>query len=325
MRRREFISSFGIAAFALPLAARAQQQAMPVIGYLRSTSREPFASLEVALRQGLNEAGFLEGRSVAIISRYGDNQPDRLPVLTAELIRHPVAVIVGNNPSVRAAKAATSTIPIVFTVGGDPVREGLVPNMNRPGGNITGISFLAGVVPTKRLELVRQFVPSAKSIALMVHPNTPETEAERAALVAAAQAVDQQIIVLEVKSDRELEEGFANAVQRGAGAMFIGTGAFMTSKRLELVALAARYRLPTIYNGRESAEAGGLMSYGTSQTEAYRQAGIYAGRILKGEKPGDLPVLQSTRFELAINLKTAKALGLTVPTNLLVAADEVIE
>jgi putative tryptophan/tyrosine transport system substrate-binding protein len=327
MRRRDFIAALGGAATSLnlwPLAACAQR-AMPVVGFLRSTSLEPFASLGVALRQGLKEAGFVEGRNVAIESRYADNQADRLPLLAAELVRHPVAVLVGNSPSARAAMTVTTTTPIVFTIGGDPVRDGLVSNMNRPGGNVTGVSFLAGVVSTKRFELVRQFVPRATSIAVMINPNTPETDAERTSLLAAAQAIGQQIIVLDVTSDRDIETGFATAIQRGAGAMFIGTGSFMTSKRLMIVSLAARHALPTMYNGRESVEAGGLMSYGTSQTEAYRQAGIYAGRVLKGEKPGDLPVTQSTKFEFAINLKTAKALGLEFHPQLLATADEVIE
>ena len=328
MRRREFLAGLvgtslvGVAVW--PSAAHAQQ-AMPVVGYLRSTSLDPFASLGVALRDGLKEAGFVEGRNVKIESRYAGNQPDRLPVLAAELVRHPVAVIVGNSPSARAAKAVTTTVPIVFTIGGDPVRDGLVTNMNRPGGNVTGVSFLGGVVTTKRLELIRQFVPKATVIAVMVNPNTPETEAERSALLAAAQAIGLQTVVLDVNSDRDIEAGFAEAVRRGAGAMFIGTGSFMTSKRLDLVALAARHSLPAMHGGRESPEAGGLMSYGTSQTEAYRQAGIYAGRILKGEKPGTLPVAQATKFEFVINLKTAKALGLEFHPQLLATADEVIE
>ena len=262
MRRREFLAglggtglggtSFGAAAW--PFAAHAQQ-AMPVIGYLRSTSLDPFASLGVALRDCLKEAGFVEGRNVKIESRYAGNQPDRLPVLAAELVRHPVAVIVGNSPSARAAKAVTTTVPIVFTIGGDPVRDGLVTNMNRPGGNVTGVSFLGGVVTTKRLELIRQFVPKATVIAVMVNPNTPETEAERSALLAAAQAIGLQTVVLDVNSDRDIEAGFAEAVRRGAGAMFIGTGSFMTSKRLDLVALAARHSLPAMHGGREFARS----------------------------------------------------------------------
>jgi putative ABC transport system substrate-binding protein len=324
MRRREFLRVLGSAAATWPIAAHGQQ-AMPVVGFLRSTSLVPFASLGIALRQGLKEAGFIEGQNVTIESRYADNQLDRLPALVAELVRRPVAVIVGNSSAARAALAATSAIPIVFTVGNDPVRDGLVPNLNRPGGNITGVSFLAGVLGTKRLELLRQFVPKATIIAVLVNPNTPETEIERNDLIAAARAVRQQLIVLDVRSDGDIEAAVTTAVQRGAGAMLIGTGAFLTSKRASLVTLAARHALPAIYAQREDALAGGLMSYGTSQTGAYRQAGIYAGRILKGEKPGDLPVVQATNFEFVLNLKTGKTLGLEFHPQLLGIADEVIE
>jgi putative ABC transport system substrate-binding protein len=323
MKRREFLAGLGGVAI-WPIVARAQQS-MPVVGFLRSTSLVPFESLGIALRQGLKEAGFIEGQNVAIESRYADNHLDRLPALIAELVHRPVGVIVGNSSAARAALAATATIPIVFTVGNDPVRDGLVPNLNHPGGNITGVSFLAGVLGTKRLELVRQFVPKATIIAVLVNPNTPETEIERKDLIAAAQAVGQQLIVLDVSNDDDIVAAVATAVQRGAGAMLIGTGAFLTSKRAGLVTLAARYALPTIYAQREDALVGGLMSYGTSQTGAYRQAGIYAGRILKGEKPGDLPVVQATNFEFVINLKTAKTLGLEFHPQLLGIADEVIE
>ncbi len=323
MRRRAFIAGVG-GAMALPLVARAQQ-AKPVVGFLRSTSMAPFEGLGVALRAGLKEAGFVEEQNVAIESRYADNQRDRLPVLAAELIRKPVAVIVGNSRAAHAAKDATTTIPIVFTVGNDPVRDGLVRNLNRPGGNITGVTFLAGVLGSKRLELLRQFVPKAAVIAVLVDPNTSETEIERKEVIEAARAVGQQVLVFDVGSDRDIEAAFTAAVQRGAGAMLIGTGAFLTSKRNSMVALAARHALPTIAGQREDALAGGLMSYGTSQTAAYRQAGLYAGRILKGEKPGDLPVVQATKFEFVINLKTAKTLGLEFHPQLLAIADEVIE
>jgi putative ABC transport system substrate-binding protein len=322
MRRRDFIA--GVGASALPFTARAQQ-AMPVVGLLRSTSLVPFAHLGTALRQGLAEAGFVEGRNVRIESRYADGQPDRLPVLAAELIRLPAAVIVGNDFASRALKAATATTPIVFAGGGDPVRSGLVANMNRPGGNVTGVTFLSGVLGTKRLELLRQFVPNATSIAVLVNQNSPETEAERKEVSAAAQAIGLPIMVLDVRSDREIEAAVASAVGRGANAMFIGTGAFLASKRHELIALATRHALPTIYNAREAVDAGGLMSYSTSQADAYRQAGLYAARILKGEKPGDIPVLQAAKFEFVINLKTAKTLGLEFHPQLLATADEVIE
>ena len=324
MRRREFFGVLGGAAAAWPLAARAQQ-AMPVVGFLRSTSLAPFESLGIALRHGLKEAGFVEGQNVAIEARYADNQVNRLPVLAAELVRLPAAVIVANSQAAIAAKAAMTTVPVVFASGNDPVNAGLVPNLNRPGGNITGIAFLGGVVGTKRLALLRQFVPKATLVAVLVHPNTTETETERTELLAAAQSVGQQLVFLDVVSGGDIERAFATAIQRGAGAVLIGVGAFMNSHRERLAALAARHGVPAIHFQREFAEIGGLMSYGTSQPDAYRQAGIYAGRILKGEKPGDLPVVQATKFEFVINLKTAKTLGLEIHPQLLAAADEVIE
>jgi putative ABC transport system substrate-binding protein len=324
MRRREFLSVVGGAAVAWPLAARAQQ-AMPVVGLLRSTTLVPFASLGAALRQGLAESGFVEGRNIVIESRYAENDLSRLPALAAELVRRPVNLIVANGVAARAAKAATTTIPIVFAAGDDPVNAGLVPNLNRPGGNVTGIAFLGGTVGTKRLALLRQFVPKATLVAVLVHPNTRETEAERKEVLAAAQSVGQQLTVLDVGSGTDIERAFVTATERGAGAVLIGIGPFMNSQRERLTALAARHALPAIHFQREFAEFGGLMSYGTSQTDAYRQAGIYAGRILKGEKPGELPVVQATKFELVINLKTAKALGLEFHPQLLATADVVIE
>jgi putative ABC transport system substrate-binding protein len=322
MRRRAFIA--GLGGVMLPLVARAQQ-AMPVLGYLRSTTRAPFENIAAALRQGLKEAGFVEGQNVAIESRYAENQVDRLPALAAELVRRPVAVIVANSSAARAAKAATATIPIVFTVGNDPVRDGLVASLNRPGGNVTGVTFLSGVLGTKRLELLRQLVPKATSIAVLVNPNTSETEIEKNELQAAARAIGQQIIIGDVGNGADIEAAFASFVQGGAGALLSGTGAFLNSQRELIVALAARHAIPAIYSAREYTEAGGLMSYGTSQSEAYRQAGLYVGRILKGEKPADLPVVQATKFEFVINLKTAKALGLEFHPQLLGIADEVIE
>jgi len=325
VRRREFITLLAGALGAWPLAARAQQPAMPVVGFLRSTALAPFQNLVPAFGQGLKEAGFVEGQNVAIEYRYADNQRDRLPALVAELIRLPVAVLVVNAGAAAAAKAATTTIPIVFASGADPIKDGLVASLNRPGGNITGVSWLGSQLGAKRLELLHQLVPKTTTIGMLVNPGSPETEGERKDVQAAAQALGLQLIMIDVSSDRDIETAFATLVQRGAGALFVGGGAFLTSKRESIVALAARYAIPAMYVSREEAVAGGLMSYGPSQSEAYRQAGIYAGRILKGEKPADLPVMQSTKFDLVINLKTAKALGLEVPMIMQMTADEVIE
>ena len=325
MRRREFVSLFGGAVVAWPLMARAQQPSMPVIGFIRSSSLANSTVLVSAFHNGLRETGFVEGQNVAIEYHYADNQFDRLPGLVANWICQPVAVIVANAAPALAAKAATRTVPIVFATGGDPVEDGFVASMNRPGGNVTGVSFFGSVVGAKRLELLRQLVPSATTIAVLVNPDKANTEAERRDVEAAALAVGQRLIVLGASSVHDIETGFATFVQRGAGAMLAGGGAFMNSNRERIIALAARHALPTSYAQRESVVAGGLMSYGASITDAYRQVGVYAGRILKGEKPGDLPVMRSSKFEFLINLKTAKTLGLTVPLTLQAAADEVIE
>jgi putative ABC transport system substrate-binding protein len=325
MRRREFIALLGGTAAAWPFAARAQQPTMPVVGFLRSATLADVPHWVAAFRQGLKEAGFIEGQNVAIEFRSADNQLDRLPPLVADLIRQPVAVIVGNTDAALAAKAATTTVPIVFASGSDPVRDGLVASLNRPGGNVTGLVYFSAVLGAKRLELLRQLVPGATTIAVLVNPNTPLTEAERKDVQAAAQAIGQQLIIIDISSDRDIETAFAAFVQRGAGALLVGTGGFLNSNRVRIAAVANRHALPASYSQREGVVAGGLMSYGPSISDAYRQAGIYSGRILNGEKPADLPVIRSTKFELVLNLKTAKALGLTIPPSLLVAADEVIE
>jgi ABC-type uncharacterized transport system substrate-binding protein len=322
MRRREFITLLGGAAAAWPLAARAQQPAMPVVGFLRSGALTE--DRLTAFRQGLKEAGFVEGRDVAIEYRSAEDQ-DRLPLLVADLLRRPVALIVGNTPSALAAKAATTTVPIVFMTGGDPVKDGLVARLNRPGGNVTGISFFTAELGAKQLGLLRELRPGAAPIAVLVDPKWPFTKRFVSELQAAALAVGQQLIVLDVSSDREIETAFTTLVQRGAVALHAGIGGFMSSRRERIVALAGRHRIPAIYVWREAVAAGGLMSYAPSIIDTYRQAGIYAGRILKGEKPGDLPVMLPTKFEFVINLKTAKALGLEVPDRLLIAADEVIK
>jgi len=318
--RRKFLATLGGAA-AWPIAARAQQPAMPVVGLLSGGTLTPGSV--TAFRQGLKEAGFIEGQNVAI--EYRSDQTDRLPLLVADLLRRQVALIVGNTPAALAAKAATTKVPIVFVTGGDPVRDGLVASLNRPGGNVTGISFFTAELGAKQLGLLRELRPGAARIAVLVDPKWPITERFVSELRAAASAVGQQLIVLDVSSDREIETAFTTLVRRGAGALHAGIGTFISSQRERIVALAARHNIPAIYNWRESVAAGGLMSYAPSIPDAFRQVGIYAGRILKGEKPGDLPVMLPRKYELVINLKTAETLGLTIPPGVLAIADEVIE
>jgi putative tryptophan/tyrosine transport system substrate-binding protein len=323
MRRREFITALGGAAAAWPLAARAQQSAMPVIGFLDTRPPDAMTDRLRVFRQSLKEAGFVEGQDVTIEYRSAENQV--LSLLVAELLRRQVALIVGNPPAALEAKAATTTVPIVFASGGDPVRDSLVANLNRPGGNVTGVSFISHELAAKQLGLLRELRPGAARIAVLVDPKWPLTEPFVSEVRAAASAMGQQIEVLYASSDREIETAFATLVQRGAGALHVGVGTFLASQRERIVALAARHKIPAIYVFRTYVAAGGLMSYGASPTDAYRQAGIYAGRILRGEKPADLPVMLPTKFELVINLTTAKALGLEIPDKLLALADEVIE
>jgi putative tryptophan/tyrosine transport system substrate-binding protein len=325
MKRREFVTLLGGTAALWPIAVRAQQSTMPVLGFLRSTPAGPFPHIVTAFRQGLKEAGFNEGQNVAIEYRYADNQIDRLPGLADELIRRPVNVIVANVLGALAAKNATTAVPIVFVTGSDPVKDGLVASLNRPGGNITGVSFVSGALATKRFEILRQLTPNAKTIAMLVQLDSDESVLEQRDVQAAARATGQQLIVFDVNSAQDIESAFATMATRGVGALYVGTGPFTTSHRERLAELSARNAIPAAYALREFVAVGGLMSYGASINDAYRQAGIYAVRILKGEKPADLPVMQSTKFDFVINLKAAKALGLTVPPSLIALADEVVE
>jgi putative tryptophan/tyrosine transport system substrate-binding protein len=300
---------------------------MPVLGYLSLASPGPFAHLVAAFSDGLKEIGYVGGQNVAIEYRWAEGQYERLPALSADLVRRQVTVIVATGGSVvgLVAKAATGTIPIVISSGGDPVKLGLVASLSRPGGNVTGVHLFLSLLDPKKLGLLRELVPQASVIAVLLNPNAADIQARLADVHEAAHAARQQIHVLHASTERELDTAFATLSQVQAGALVVGADAFFNSRRDHVVALAARHAIPAIYEGRDYAVAGGLASYGTSLADGYRQVGIYTGRILKGEKPADLPVVQSTRFELVINLKTANALGLTVPDKLLVAADEVIE
>jgi putative ABC transport system substrate-binding protein len=327
MKRREFIAGFGAAAM-WPLAARAEQPAVPVIGFLSSQSLEAYRERLHAFHQGLAETGYVEGRNAAVEYRWANGENDRVPVLATELMRRRVAVIVvvGSTPGALALKAATRTIPIVFLIGPDPVAAGVVASLSRPGGNLTGVTVSNVEVIAKRLELLHELVPAATTVAILVNPtNSAATEAETRELEAAAHVIGVGLLPLYASTPREIEAAFETLVQERAGALLVSGESFFSAQSAQLIALAARHAVPTIYQNRAHTAAGGLMSYGTDRLDSVRQVGVYAGRILKGDKPADLPVQQATKIELAINMKTAKALGLTFPTALLVRADEVIE
>jgi ABC-type uncharacterized transport system substrate-binding protein len=327
LKRREFITLFGSAAVAWPLAARAQQPAMPVIGYLSSLGRNDRPKLADAFRRGLSEANYVEGRNVTIEYRFAENQPDRLPALAADLVGRKVAVIAttGGGASIYAAKAATAMIPIVFSFGGDPVLAGFVASLNRPGGNITGVSFFGTLLSGKGLGMLVELMPKAATIALLTNPKLPEAARAVDDAHEAARLLARQLLVLNAGAPGEIDTAFSTFRQRRSEALLVGADPYFSGRRQQIVALAARDAIPAMYFNREFVEEGGLMSYGNDILDSYRRCGFYTGRILKGENPAELPIDQATRFEFVINLKTAKALGLTVPPTLLARADEVFE
>jgi putative ABC transport system substrate-binding protein len=327
VRRREFITLLGGAAAVWPLAALAQQPATPVIGFISGRSPDESASAVVAFRQGLAEAGYVEGQNVQIAFRWAEGHYERLPMMAADLARRQVTAILatGGNPPVFAVKAATATIPIVFIIGSDPVEVGFVASVNRPGGNITGVSLFTSLLVAKRLELLRELVPAATIIAFLVNPDNSNARPDTAVMQAVAARLGQKLIVLSARTEQDIDLAFASLGQQQATALVVNTDAFFLTQRNQLASLEARYAIPTIHDLREYTAGGGLISYGTNLPDAYRQAGIYIGRILKGAKPADLPVVQPTKFDLIINLKTAKTLGLDIPSSILVRADEVIE
>jgi putative tryptophan/tyrosine transport system substrate-binding protein len=322
--RREFITLLGCAAAAWPLAARAQPN-IPVIGFLRVSSLADSINLVAAFQGGLKEVGFIEGQNVVVEYRWAEGRNDRLPALAADLVHRQAAVIVGHSIAVQAARAASTTTPIIFVIGADPVRTGLVANLNRPGGNVTGVTFTTADLMAKRLGQLHELVPKAELIGVLLDPNGAEFDAESRDVEVAAKSIGRRVLITKAGRPSEINTAFVTMIEAGAGALLVGGSPFTTSQRHRLAVLSARYAIPSSYPEREFALAGGLLSYGPSQTDAYRRAGIYAGRVLKGEKVGDLPVEQPTKFELVINLGTAAALGITVPASMQLLADEVIE
>ena len=327
MRRRDLLAMLGGALVVWPLAARAQQPTKPVVGFLSSGLQRAFAPQAAGFLQGLKETGYVEGQNIMIEYRWAEGRYDRLPTMADELVRWPVTVLVtsGGTVAARAAKAATTSIPIVFTTADDPVATDLVTSLNRPGGNVTGVSFISGVLTAKNLELLHELVPTANLVAILANPSSPSAEIQLKDAQEAANTIGVKILILKANTERDINSAFTTLLQEHAGALIVVADPFFFIHRDQFAALAERHAVPTVHFFREFVTAGGLMSYGTSLTDGYHQAGIYAGRILKGERPADLPVLQPTKYELVINLKAAKALGLTVPPSLLVRADEVIE